>query len=744
MKFSPVAVAACLALFISPGEAFFPSSSRQQHAPRSPTEIQSTAEASTASNAVTATTPKKGIEKLTLDIVSKLRFREVQRELEARQLDTSGTFTDMRQRLRHVAVTEGSDDQMAQKQTNGSEKVRVIDEEALNNAFQATGIVFQDIVDPDSEYRNLITEIKSLSEKLHWKAASRKLKKLVQKYGHASDDPRIIPEEVFISTLRAYMENRLHGARAAEPARRAMEEMVANGHSVPGDIANICIKESMGYEVDGTHEGFGGIDTALAMLAAVEVSKEPPMILDETYEKIIATMATEGSLDDSLQLLREFVVEKSRTPSLKLFADVAFACVDGVNDPEKVMTSLIYLKAAGYDLDNIASTVDGRRVLAAGVIAAEKIDNVGLGLRFLTAASKAEGCAPDKGDDLVASLSPTSQRACTIIHRNAIRKAVQDNSWKLAVRLLELMLERGLKPSPRVWTDVVTCCAKNEKSRKATALLMDWVQLYNAGRAEKPPLRMFNTVVNACEVCGEEELTIHVLDSMKETHKTDGNLITFNIALKRLAKQGNTRACEGIIVGMLQGNIEPSVVSYTTAIAACVADPKNSELAVEWIKRMKSRNVQPNVITYNTALASCLDGTLAGTMRASTLASDMVADIRKQVDSGIIEMDEYTNIIPNFYTRTLARQAMKQLKSNWENGDIDKAVAKSTVRVPLLELVEFLKTDLATLAAKQKESITGSKAAPEEEEDDLETTVSEVDEELEYSAAISTHRAAAV
>jgi hypothetical protein len=331
-----------------------------------------------------------------------------------------------------------------------------------------------------------VKDVRDHSAKTHWKAASRKLKKLVQKYGKGSSDPREIAEDVFTTALRAYMENRLHAARAAEPARRAMEEMVAHGYSVPGDIANYCIKESMGYEADGTHEGFGGIDTALAMLTAVEISENPPVILDETYEKIITTMATEGSLEDALRMLREFVVENSRTPSLKLFADVAFACVDGVNDPEKVMTSLAYLKAAGYDLDNIASTVDGRRVLAAGVIAAEKIDNIGLGLRFLTAASKAEGCAPDKGDDLVAAVSPESQRACTILHRNAISKAVQDNSWKLAVRLLELMLERGLRPSPSVWRNIVTCCAKNEKSRKATALLLDWVSFRRSSRWLRP------------------------------------------------------------------------------------------------------------------------------------------------------------------------------------------------------------------------------------------------------------------
>ena len=247
---------------------------------------------------------------------------------------------------------------------------------------------------------------------------------------------------------------------------------------------------------------------------------------------------------------------------------------------------------------------------------------------------------------------------------------------------------------------------------------------------------MFNTVVNVCEVCGEEQLTVKVLDAMKATHKTEGNLITFNIALKRLARQGNTMACEGIIVGMLQNGIEPSVVSYTTAIAACVAEPKKSDVALEWIKRMRSRRVTPNVITYNTALASCLDGTLEGSQRASQLAAEMVLEIQRQVDSGILDKDDYTNIIPDFYTRTLARQLMKQLKANWESGAIDKKVAKTTLRVPLLQLVEFMKTDLAELAEKQKQFIkaTSNDAA----EDDI------VPEELEYSTAISSHRAAAI
>ena len=322
----------------------------------------------------------------------------------------------------------------------------------------------------------MVADISALSEKVHWKKANRRLKKLVKLFGVDSAQPRKIPEKAFTDVLTACMQSRLHGARAAESARRTMDEMVSYGYVVPAEIANTCIKESLGFEKNGMHQGFGGIDTALAMLTAVELDEENPTpIFVDTYEKIITTLANEGSIDDALTLLREIVVEKADTPSLKVFADVASACVEAANEPEKLMTGLAYIKATGYDLDNIASTLDGRGILAAGVIAAEKMGNIGLGLRFLTAASKAEGCEPDRGDTLVANLSPASQRACTIIHRQAINKSVANKTWKLAVKLLELMIERGLTPSPSVWRNVVVLCAKEEKSRKATALLLDWV-----------------------------------------------------------------------------------------------------------------------------------------------------------------------------------------------------------------------------------------------------------------------------
>lgn len=594
-------------------------------------------------------------------------------------------------------------------------------------------MTFIDKSDPDFELKELAREIRAKSQKGHWKAATRKLKKLTRRF-----TDRKIDEDLYLQVLEACMANRLQGARASEPARKILEQLVEAGYGIPEQAGNYCVKNCIGESgPNSTHQGFGGIDTAYAMLAALEQAKTSVQL--ETYEKVIAALAKEGSVADAVSVLKTAVMDKGETPSLPTFAAVAKATVaDWKDGSESEMTKVLaYAKSAGYDLDKIASTEDGRIVLASGIIAAERMQNEALGLRLLTAASQAS-CEPERGDALVASSSSAAQRACTLIHKNAIIKAVDTGNWKLAVKVLELMLQRSLRPSPWLWRNVVTCCAKAEKSKKATSLLLDWIRLSEKNEAEKPPLSVFNTVINACEICDEQELTLAVLDQMKKTHNTEGNMITFNIALKRLAKQGNFVACEGIIVGMLQAGIEPSVVSYTTAIAACVSSHvKQPKLAYEWIRRMRSRKVYPNVLTFNTALAACLDGNLESTVIASKLATEMITSVNRQLEQENEATDEYTDVVPNSATKMIARELMQQLKSNWEAGDISKDVARETIRVPLLQLVDFQKTEAAQ-QARQK----SAERKKLDEDQALATSLNEV--ELEYSAASAVHRTAEV
>ena len=592
-------------------------------------------------------------------------------------------------------------------------------------------ISFIDESDPDFEYKEVLRELDDKASQGHWKAATRKLKKLTRRYGD-----REIPIEAYTQTLEACMANRLQGARASEPARKIMEQMFEQGYRISESAGNYCIKNCLGEEgPHSTHQGFGGIDTALAMLATLETA-EVPVYLD-TYDKVIVALAREGSIDHALSMLKEVV--QHETPPLSTFAAVARGTTSDIEDlerTEKVLTVLTYAKAAGYELDEIGATDDGRLLLASGVIGAERLNNDALGFRLLTAASNAVDDEGVKGDLLVAASSNAAQRASTLIHKRAITKATEDGNWKLAVKVLELMLQRDLKPSSWIWRNVVTCCAKAAKSRKATALLLDWVKLYEGGKADKPPLSVFNTCVNVCEICDEHEVTLVVLDSMRKTHDTEGNIITFNIALKRLAKLGNSKACEGIIVGMLQAGVEPSVVSYTTAIASCASqEDKQPTVAYEWLKRMRSRKVNPNVLTYNTALAACLDGTLDSTFLASKIATEMLADVDVQLAAEDESYDEYTDVVPNGATKFVTAQLMKQLKQNWIEGAIDKRTATETVRVPLRQLVDFQKTEAASKArAKLKKSV----------EEDQASSTRRGEAELEFESASTSHRSAEV
>lgn len=116
---------------------------------------------------------------------------------------------------------------------------------------------------------------------------------------------------------------------------------------------------------------------------------------------------------------------------------------------------------------------------------------------------------------------------------------------------------------------------------------------------------------------------------------------------------------------------------------------------------------------------------------------------------GVIDQDDYTNIIPNFYTRTLAKELVKQFDSQLKNDEFDdNDEAELTIRAPLDELVDYLKSDLAELAEKQKKFVRSESddegVITDTTDDSNIDKNDDDDDELEYYAAISTHRAAVV
>ena len=130
MKFESSVVAIALASLATPSMAFQPSgtSIRALHGQQQTiTRVTAPGVEEETKTSGSSSTESSELKALTLDIVSKLRFREVQKELELRELDTSGTFTDMKFRLKQLVTDEDSN-----KSNDSSEDVRVIGEDELN------------------------------------------------------------------------------------------------------------------------------------------------------------------------------------------------------------------------------------------------------------------------------------------------------------------------------------------------------------------------------------------------------------------------------------------------------------------------------------------------------------------------------------------------------------------------------------------------------------------------------------
>lgn len=549
-----------------------------------------------------------------------------------------------------------------------------------------------------------------------WKKALRKLKQLkialalASSSGSEGDGDVVVTttppsEDAYNAILRSLGRAHLQGGRASEPARKIIEEMVQHSYTLDLSLINLILHDSLGssYTDSNTNKEYinpANLDATLAIINALarhadsgrsSSTLSPSALIDEgVWPGVISGLLKEDSLPEAFTLLRTMIVSFSYTPTLNMLARVAEY---GVKEKSwsGILSVLALSKAAGYSLDSIGNTSDGRKLLAAGVVAAEKNNNIALGLRLLTAAQKAEEVQPDRGDLLTIWTSSQAQNSALVVHSKAIQTACSVNKWKLASTLLDLMIVRQLRPNVLTYQNVLNTLCINQKSRKATQLLFDWAEKSKTTISLKPPsVQTFNTIVNCCEVCGESDLTTKVLDKMKVVHETDGNIITFNIALKRLAKGGNTAACEGLILGMLQEGIEPTVVTYTTVIGAC-AHNKDSELAFEWVRRMKIKGCAPNFHTYNTAFSACLDDTIEGTQRAAALAQMMISDVDSQLSSCDIDMSDekmkdFISLLPDTYTKKLARLLIVQLSNH-------KDVVSSQYRPSFDRLVKFNKEE---------------------------------------------------
>lgn len=163
--------------------------------------------------------------------------------------------------------------------------------------------------------------------------------------------------------------------------------------------------------------------------------------------------------------------------------------------------------------------------------------------------------------------------------------------WRWGIRLLNKMLDKGLKPGSRHWNAVLVACSKASETAAAIQIFKRMVE-----NGEKPTIISYGALLSALEKGKLYDEAFRVWNHMLRI-RVEPNLYAYTTMASILTGQKKFNLVDTLLKEMASKGIEPTVVTYNAIISACARNGSSS-IGYEWFHRMKLQNVAPNEITY--------------------------------------------------------------------------------------------------------------------------------------------------
>ncbi|ONK58423.1 uncharacterized protein A4U43_C09F12400 [Asparagus officinalis] len=179
-----------------------------------------------------------------------------------------------------------------------------------------------------------------------------------------------------------------------------------------------------------------------------------------------------------------------------------------------------------------------------------------------------------------------------ISHFNILLTAARKKGiWRWGVRLINKMLEKGLRPGAREWNSVLVACSKASETSAAVQIFRRMVE-----QGEKPTVLSYGALLSALEKGKLYDEALRVWEHMCKVGLKP-NLHAYTILASVYIGKGKPEMVDSVLHEMTEVRILPSVVTFNAIITGC-AKNQMSGAAFEWFHRMKAQNIKPNDITY--------------------------------------------------------------------------------------------------------------------------------------------------
>ncbi|KAJ6812300.1 pentatricopeptide repeat-containing protein [Iris pallida] len=180
-----------------------------------------------------------------------------------------------------------------------------------------------------------------------------------------------------------------------------------------------------------------------------------------------------------------------------------------------------------------------------------------------------------------------------ISHFNVLLTAARRKGiWRWGVRLINKMVDKGLRPGTREWNAVLVACSKASETTTAVQIFRRMVE-----QGEKPTILSYGALLSALEKGKLYDEALRVWEHMTRVG-VQPNLYAYTILASVYIGKGKYEMADSILREMAERKIEPTVVTFNAIITGC-AKKQMGGAAFEWFHRMRVWNVKPNEITYD-------------------------------------------------------------------------------------------------------------------------------------------------
>jgi pentatricopeptide repeat protein len=175
----------------------------------------------------------------------------------------------------------------------------------------------------------------------------------------------------------------------------------------------------------------------------------------------------------------------------------------------------------------------------------------------------------------------------------------ENNSWKMALDLIDFMHQNAHTPSLVMYNRVISSCAQSQQLGHATSLLMKM-----KNRNVKPDIVTYNSIISACASLGRWRDALGYLQETIQDPSIEPDIITYTNAIRACSKGRKSEKALELFQDAKKRNLPLDTYIYTSVIDAC-AKGNIWKKSLELLDDMRSSGIPPNRFTYSAAISAC-------------------------------------------------------------------------------------------------------------------------------------------